>query len=125
MRRAGRPLYPVLSVAALLVLVGLLVLRARRQRPEVPPEPLPCVMPPEGWAVDTRNPETSHPTPRTPFEGQKRAPCDVPPEVEANGGCWVELKQRPPCGRLAYENVGRCLMPVLAYKPTPVSGPAP
>jgi hypothetical protein len=121
-KRAARPLYPVLSVAALLALVGLLVLGSRRP-PEVAPAPLPCVAPPEGWAVDTRNPETSQPTPRTPFEGQKRAPCDMPPEVEVGGGCWVELKQKPPCGRLAYENAGRCLMPVLAYKPPPVSGP--
>lgn len=119
-RWARGPLLPVLSVGLLVAALCALLLRGRKR-----PAPVSnCVPFPESWATDTRDPATSYPTPSEPFPGQKRAPCDVPPEVEAGGGCWVELKMRPPCGKLAYENAGRCLMPVLAAKRVPVSSPA-
>jgi hypothetical protein len=55
----------------------------------------------------------SYPLPPQPFRNQAKAPCKTKVgEVELNGGCWVELAQRPPCYENRAEYQGKCYLPV-------------
>ncbi|QQR46515.1 hypothetical protein JKA73_10795 [Myxococcus xanthus] len=55
--------------------------------------------------------------PSRPFEGQKTRKCDPDQgEVFINGGCWVALEKKAPCGDKLYEHKGKCFRP--AAKPT-------
>jgi hypothetical protein len=64
----------------------------------------------------------SYPLPEKPFSDQAKAPCKPNlDEVELNGGCWMELAKRPPCGEYYAEYRGKCYVPVSASsrKPRP------
>lgn len=56
-----------------------------------------------------------YPLPAKPFSDQAKAPCKSNlDEVELNGGCWMELAKRPPCGENYAEYQGKCYVPVSA-----------
>ncbi|OJH34681.1 hypothetical protein [Cystobacter ferrugineus] len=64
---------------------------------------------------DTPRPAAlSYPLPKRPFRNQAVAPCKPKPiEFEINGGCWVELAQKPPCAdEFQAEFQGKCFLPV-------------
>ena len=55
----------------------------------------------------------AYPLPDKPFSSQVRPPCRTKADhVAINGGCWVELARRPPCGEHA-EYQGKCYIPVV------------
>jgi hypothetical protein len=54
----------------------------------------------------------AYPLPSAPFRNQAAAPCKTRGEVAINGGCWVELAQKPPCYENQAEHQGKCYMPV-------------
>ncbi|HYO56621.1 hypothetical protein [Archangium sp.] len=55
----------------------------------------------------------AYPLPDKPFSNQAKPPCVTRRgEVEINGGCWVALKQRPPCHEEQAEYKGDCYLPV-------------
>lgn len=55
----------------------------------------------------------AYPLPDKPFTSQVRPPCRTNADhVEINGGCWVALERRPPCGEHA-EYQGKCYIPVI------------
>jgi len=57
----------------------------------------------------------AYPLPAKPFSDQAKAPCKSNlEEVEVNGGCWLELAKRPPCGENYAEYQGKCYVPVSA-----------
>ncbi len=68
------------------------------------------------FLTSSAQPETigiSYPMPSKPFSNQAIAPCY--PELgdeTINGGCWVELAQRPPCLKLQAEHKGKCYLPI-------------
>ncbi|WNG25691.1 hypothetical protein F0U62_17950 [Cystobacter fuscus] len=60
--------------------------------------------------------------PEKPFRNQAVPPCNSNTvAVEINGGCWVELAQKPPCGSEAAAYQGKCYMPVARPKKSPQS----
>ncbi len=62
----------------------------------------------------------SYPLPAKPFSDQAKAPCKLNrSEVELNGGCWLELAKRPPCGEDFAEYQGKCYVPVSARSRKP------
>lgn len=64
----------------------------------------------------------SYPLPEKPFSDQAKVPCKPNlHEVEINGGCWLELALRPPCGENYAEYRGKCYVPVSSSsrKPRP------
>ncbi|WFG54113.1 hypothetical protein Mx9_p06 [Myxococcus phage Mx9] len=61
--------------------------------------------------LDVDGSPRSRPVPRTPFDNQKRAPCDPMVEETINGGCWVETAKRPPCPEQFFEHRGGCFIP--------------
>lgn len=62
----------------------------------------------------------AYPLPAKPFSDQAKAPCRLNrPEVELNGGCWLELAMRPPCGEDFAEYQGKCYVPVSARSRKP------
>jgi hypothetical protein len=62
----------------------------------------------------------SYPLPAKPFSDQAKAPCKPNlHEVEVNGGCWLELALRPPCGENYAEHQGKCYVPVSARSRKP------
>jgi len=57
----------------------------------------------------------AYPLPAKPFSDQAKAPCKSNlEEVELNGGCWLALEKRPPCGENYAEYQGKCYVPVSA-----------
>jgi hypothetical protein len=53
------------------------------------------------------------PMPKKPYDGQVRAvngKCAKRGETAINGGCWVKLDLKPPCGDDAYEWEGACYL---------------
>lgn len=75
--------------------------------------------------VDTGDVSTtviSYPLPEKPFSDQAKTPCKLNlHEVEINGGCWLALELRPPCGENYAEYRGKCYVPVSSNsrKPRP------
>ena len=73
--------------------------------------------------VDTTDVELTgiaYPLPKKPFSDQAKAPCKANRhEVEINGGCWLELALRPPCGEDYAEYQGKCFVPVSARSHKP------
>jgi hypothetical protein len=62
----------------------------------------------------------TYPLPAKPFIDQAKAPCRPKRhEVEINGGCWLELALRPPCGEDYAEYQGKCYAPVAARSRKP------
>lgn len=62
----------------------------------------------------------SYPLPTKPFSDQAKAPCKPDLyEVELNGGCWLALEKRPPCGDNYAEYQGKCYVPVSARSRKP------
>jgi hypothetical protein len=62
----------------------------------------------------------AYPLPKKPFSDQAKAPCQPNlDEVEINGGCWLELAKRPPCGENYAEYQGKCFVPVSARSRKP------
>lgn len=62
----------------------------------------------------------TYPLPEKPFSDQAKAPCKPNlHEVEINGGCWLELALRPPCGENYAEYRGKCYVPVSARSRKP------
>ncbi len=62
---------------------------------------------------DSQAAAITYPLPSVPFRNQAKAPCKTKiGEVELNGGCWVELAQRPPCYENRAEYQGKCYLPV-------------
>jgi hypothetical protein len=62
----------------------------------------------------------AYPLPAKPFSDQAKAPCKSNlDEVELNGGCWLELAKRPPCGENYAEHQGKCYVPVSARSRKP------
>lgn len=62
---------------------------------------------------DSQSAAITYPLPSAPFRNQAKAPCKTKiGEVEINGGCWVELAQRPPCYENRAEYQGKCYLPV-------------
>ncbi|EPX60835.1 hypothetical protein D187_001486 [Cystobacter fuscus DSM 2262] len=56
----------------------------------------------------------AYPMPAGPFANQEPTPCKAQRgEVAINGGCWIEVAQRPPCLADTHaEYQGRCYLPV-------------
>lgn len=103
---------------SVLVLVGTLFLREHQAA--VPPVKREEDEPASIWVIDIRASSSpdgmSRPMPsRSAMKEQLRPPCNHPGDIvkytEANGACWLEVVQRPPCGEL-YEHTGRCFVPV-------------
>ncbi|OJH35797.1 hypothetical protein [Cystobacter ferrugineus] len=65
----------------------------------------------------------AYPMPKKPFLNQMEAPCPRKKVVvEINGGCWVEIAQKPPCDNTDQaEYQGKCYMPVAKPKKLPQS----
>ena len=65
----------------------------------------------------------AYPMPKEPFLNQMAAPCPRKKVVvEINGGCWVEIAQKPPCDDTDQaEYQGKCYMPVGKPKRLPQS----
>jgi hypothetical protein len=62
--------------------------------------------------------------PSAPLDGQMRGPCKTAPGYEEiNGGCWVQLGLKPPCGDF-YRRGDRCYVPIWATRPEPVTHPS-
>ena len=62
----------------------------------------------------------AYPLPAKPFSDQAKAPCKPNrSEVEINGGCWLALEKRPPCGEDFAEYQGKCYVPVSARSRKP------
>lgn len=62
----------------------------------------------------------TYPLPAKPFSDQAKAPCKPNlHEVQLNGGCWLELAVRPPCGENYAEFQGKCYVPVSARSRKP------
>ncbi len=61
--------------------------------------------------------------PAQPLEGQKTRGCEEEDSETINGGCWVRLERRPPCGARHFEHRGGCYMPVAEDPKTPVAEP--
>ena len=62
----------------------------------------------------------AYPLPAKPFSDQAKAPCKLNrSEVELNGGCWLALEKRPPCGEDFAEYQGKCYVPVSARSRKP------
>lgn len=63
--------------------------------------------------------------PPKPFRGQyrvdKEGKCKGRREVPINGGCWIELAGRAPCGDDAYEWKGACYWPSMPAAKEPSS----
>jgi hypothetical protein len=63
--------------------------------------------------------------PPRPFRGQYRVDkdgkCKGRLEVPINGGCWVALDLKPPCGADAYEHGGKCYWPSMPAAKEPSS----
>ncbi|WNG26279.1 hypothetical protein F0U62_21320 [Cystobacter fuscus] len=76
---------------------------------------------------DTSGQAIAYPPPRQPFRNQKKAPCNTRNqlEVEINGGCWVELAQRPPCAEDRAEYGGKCYLPVAKAQGRPPQSAGP
>jgi hypothetical protein len=69
---------------------------------------------------DTGPAVIAYPLPAKPFSDQAKAPCKSNlHEVEVNGGCWLELALRPPCGENYAEHQGKCYVPVSARSRKP------
>ena len=63
----------------------------------------------------------AEPMPSKPYPGQVRPPCKPEwAQVEINGGCWVELAMRAPCGQTT-EHAGKCYLPAKAAPRLPQS----
>lgn len=63
--------------------------------------------------TEVKDEAVAYPLPSEPFRNQAKAPCVAKAdEVEINGGCWVELAKRPPCGETSAEHQGKCYMPM-------------
>jgi hypothetical protein len=71
---------------------------------------------PSSFLIDGRLQDSAgitYPLPDKPFSNQAKPPCITRRgEVEINGGCWVALKQRPPCHEEQAEYKGDCYLPV-------------
>ncbi|WNG33432.1 hypothetical protein F0U61_07230 [Archangium violaceum] len=62
----------------------------------------------------------AYPLPAKPFSDQAKAPCKPNrSEVELNGGCWLALEKRPPCGEDYAEHQGKCYVPISARSRKP------
>ena len=58
--------------------------------------------------------------PTRPFRNQTTAPCNTRRgEVAINTGCWIALKQRPPCLDDQAEYQGECYLPILKAERPP------
>jgi len=125
------------AVAALLA-VGVLAPRAWRaaHAPGVQPEQEAAVAvaeevlaEPQALPVAAAHPRTwtglGINMPKKPFPGQYRpekdGKCKARLEVPINGGCWVELAVKAPCGDDAYEHAGRCYWPSMPAPKEPSS----
>ncbi|WP_434391141.1 hypothetical protein [Melittangium boletus] len=62
------------------------------------------------------------PMPPKRLERQQAPPCLAPPggQVEFNGGCWIEVMGKPPCGQF-YEHAGKCYVPMRETPRPPTS----
>ncbi|MFP2962039.1 hypothetical protein ACLEPN_30690 [Myxococcus sp. 1LA] len=65
--------------------------------------PVPLFEMPPGIALDM---------PRRPFKGQKLPPCKTR-QTEIIGGCWVAVKEAPPCGDDYFEHRDTCYAPIM------------
>ncbi|NOJ79905.1 hypothetical protein [Myxococcus xanthus] len=120
-RRTWRSAGSATTVALALVaaaLVGVYMV------PPPPPEPPPgsvqtAAGPAGGFVLAAMTSDTllfALELPSRPFEGQKTRACDPDQgEVFINGGCWVALEKKAPCGDKLYEHKGKCFRP--AAKP--------
>ncbi|WNG14996.1 hypothetical protein [Cystobacter fuscus] len=64
----------------------------------------------------------TYPMPDKPLRDQAVPPCKRNRSVvEINGGCWVELSQKPPCDPDTAEYQGKCYMPGAKPKRSPQS----
>jgi hypothetical protein len=119
-----------LAIVALLLLLGVAHWRAtERQRSELHEATGVAEQKTEGAShapmllVDTSDESTAgiaYPLPAKPFGDQAKAPCKLDRhEVEINGGCWLELALRPPCGEDYAEYQGKCYAPVAARSRKP------
>jgi hypothetical protein len=115
----------VLAGLALLVGgVGLaLSLLARAPGGEAPPWNTPVDAP---VLIHSGHP-IGYPLPSRPFRNQAKAPCKTQRqlEIELNGGCWVELAQKPPCAEDRAEHEGKCYLPVSKDRDTTPSALEP
>ncbi len=69
----------------------------------------------------------SYPLPQQPFRNQAKAPCRTQKalEVEINGGCWVELAEKPPCVEDRAEYEGKCYLPMAKERGRPPQSSGP
>lgn len=55
----------------------------------------------------------AYPLPAKPYKQQALPPCQTTVgEEEINGGCWMDMNQKPPCYKNRAEFKGKCYMPV-------------
>ncbi|WNG16718.1 hypothetical protein [Cystobacter fuscus] len=129
--RRARQSLPVLAGAAVLVL-GLGVWFHVTAGAPPPERPRPTVeMSLEAPSLintgEAAGQAIAYPPPRQPFRNQKKAPCNTRHqlEVEINGGCWVELAQKPPCAEDRAEYEGKCYLPVAKEQGRPPQSAGP
>jgi hypothetical protein len=61
--------------------------------------------------------------PKSPFEGQRRPPCEPKIETAINGACWIQAgNAESPCGKAAFDWEGRCYVPSFNTLRQPTSG---
>jgi hypothetical protein len=125
--------------AAVLLAAGVLapsLYRAAQPLPQAPTQPSPAAAAEEALAEpqalpvgggDGRQPwpTLALDMPRKPFPGQYRVDaqgkCKGRVEKPINGGCWILLGLKPPCGDDAYEHKGGCYWPSIPSAKEPSS----
>ncbi|EPX57571.1 hypothetical protein D187_004904 [Cystobacter fuscus DSM 2262] len=64
-------------------------------------------------AVEPEATGIAYPLPAKPYKKQAVPPCQTTlGEEEINGGCWMDMNQKPPCYANRAEYKGKCYMPV-------------
>ncbi|WP_434379948.1 hypothetical protein [Melittangium boletus] len=108
------------ALAVGIALGGLLVPRSEPLRPDCPPAPLSEDVTTD-W-LSRAGGALAVPVPPKRLERQQAPPCVPPPgeQEEINGGCWSEMRMKPPCGQF-YEHAGKCYVPVRETPRPPTS----